>query len=205
MSNKIKAVIWDMGGVILRTEDWKYRTQLAEFYNLTLKGIHDLVFNSDSAKRATLGEIDEKAHWKNLGEQLGLNQKELIDFQKRFWQGDQLDQDLVGFIRSLQTDLKTGLLSNAWSGARVVLTDSKPCIDAFHFSVFSNEVGLAKPNPAIYRYMLSLCEVQPTEAIFVDDAIENVEAANLLGIHGVHFESADQAVSSVEALLKDES
>ena len=202
MSKKIKAVIWDMGGVILRTEDWTPRTQLASFYNLTLDGIHELVFKSDSANRATLGEIDEETHWKNLGEQLGINGAELIEFEKRFWQGDRLDQKLVNYIRSLQSDYTTALLSNAWSGTRNVLTKSKPCIDAFHHSVFSSEVGLAKPNPAIYRYILSMCDVQPAESIFIDDAIENVEAANLLGIHGIHFKNSDKTIAEIDALLE---
>jgi len=204
MSKNIKAVIWDMGGVILRTEDWTPRTQLASFYNLTLDGIHDLVFKSDSANRATLGEIDEETHWKNLGEQLGINAEELARFEHKFWQGDRLDQKLVGYIRSLQSNYKTALLSNAWSGTRNVLTKSKPCIDAFHYSVFSSEVGLAKPNPAIYRYILSMCDVQPFEAIFVDDAIENVEAANLLGIHGINFKNTDQTITAIDALLKEQ-
>lgn len=193
-----------MGGVILRSEDWNPRETLAKEYGLTLDGIHQLVFNSESGKRATLGEIDEEMHWKITGEGLHINGEKLHDFRERFWQGDRLDIELVNFIRSLKPTHTTALLSNAWTGARKVLTKSKPCIDAFHISVFSCEVGLMKPDPEIYRYILRLSGANPEEAIFVDDALENIESANKLGIHGIQFKNAAQAIQDVNALLKAE-
>lgn len=201
MTDQIKAVIWDMGGVILRSEDWAPRQALAQEYGMTLEEIHNLVFSSDSGTRATLGEITEEEHWQIIARQLNLSTDESKRFQNKFWQGDRLDQSLVDFIRSLKPSYTTGLLSNAWNGARRVLTKSKPCIDAFHVSVFSCEVGLAKPDPAIYRYIIRLCGIEPNEAIFVDDFIENINAANDLGIHGIQFKSAGQAIQDVNRLL----
>lgn len=201
MLKKIKAVIWDMGGVLLRSTNWSPRKQLAQDHGLTLDGIHDLVFNSESAIKATLGEIDEVAHWKNIGKHLNMDESELLQFQKRFWEGDSLDVELVNFIRGLKPDYTTALLSNAWTGARRVLTETKPCIDAFHLSVFSCEIGLAKPDPAIYGHIIKLCDVEADEAIFVDDAPENIKAANLFGIHGVLFRSSNQAIADVQAIL----
>ncbi len=202
MEKKIKAVIWDMGGVILRTEDWNSRQDLALSFDLSLRELHDLVFNSDSAKKATLGLIDNKTHWLNVAETLGLSDTDLGDFQKRFWAGDRLDETLVGYIRKLKNTFTTGLLSNAWSDAREMLTNRRPCLDAFHYSIFSCEIGLAKPDLAIYEYILNRCGVEPFEAIFVDDAIENIEAANRLGMAGIHFINADQAVAEVKRLLE---
>ncbi len=70
---KIKAVVWDMGGVILRTEDWNSRQELALSFDLSLRELHDLVFNSDSARQATLGLIDHKAHWMNIARAMELS------------------------------------------------------------------------------------------------------------------------------------
>lgn len=202
MANKIKTVIWDMGGVILRSEDWTPRRELASQYGLTLEGIHDLVFESDSGRMATLGKIEEQAHWKSIGDKLHLGPETLKEFQEKFWGGDRLDYELADFIRKLKPSYTTGLLSNAWTNARHVLTKSKPCIDAFHVVVFSCEVGLMKPDPAIYNTILRLCSTEPDEAIFVDDFPINIEAANNLGIHGVLFNNARQAMADVTALLK---
>lgn len=201
MNKKIKAVIWDMGGVLLRSTNWSPRKQLAQDHGLTLDGIHDLVFNSESAIKATVGEIDEETHWKNIGNHLDIDEAELLQFQKRFWEGDSLDSELVNFIRGLKSAYTTALLSNAWTGARRVLTHTKPCIDAFHISVFSCEIGLAKPDPAIYAHIIKLCDVDANEAIFVDDVVENIEAANLFGIHGVLFKNSAQAIKDVQTIL----
>jgi epoxide hydrolase-like predicted phosphatase len=201
MKHGIRAIIWDMGGVILRTEDWIPRINLAKKFGLTLDGIHELVFNSESGRRASLGEIDEETHWKNLGNELGITGETLQQFRDRFWEGDRLDQDLVNFIRSFKPSYTTALLSNAWTGARKVLTQNKPCIDAFHISIFSCEIGMIKPDPEIYRYLLRLGGVDPDESFFIDDAVENIDAANKLGIHGILFKSADQAIREVTKIL----
>ena len=190
-----------MGGVILRSEDWTPRRELASQYGMTLEEIHDLVFDSDSGRMATLGKIEEQAHWKTIGDKLHLGPETLIQFQEKFWAGDRLDYELADFIRKLKPSFTTGLLSNAWTNARHVLTTSKPCIDAFHVAVFSCEVGLMKPDPAIYKTILRLCSTEPEEAIFVDDFAINIEAANNLGIHGILFKSASQAMTDVMALL----
>lgn len=201
MTNKIKTVIWDMGGVILRSEDWTPRRELAAQYGMTLESMHAFVFESEGSKLATLGRIPEESYWKTLGDQLQLDPETLNEFQKQFWGGDRLDQKLADFIRSLKPNYTTALLSNAWTNVRNILTKSKTCIDAFHVAVFSCEVGLAKPDPAIYNLILRLCSTEPEEAIFVDDFVENIEAANKLGIHGILFKNAEQAMTDVTALL----
>jgi len=201
MANKIKTVIWDMGGVILRSEDWTPRRDLASHYGMTLDQIHNLVFESDSGRLATLGKIAEESHWKTIGDQLHLAPETLKEFQKQFWGGDRLDVELADFIRKLKTNYTSALLSNAWTNARHVLTHSKPCIDAFHVAVFSCEVGLAKPDPNIYNLILRMCSTQPEEAIFVDDFVENIEAANQLGIHGILFKNARQAITDVMDMI----
>ena len=201
MANKIKAVIWDMGGVFLRSEDRTPREALAKEYALTYDQMNDLVFNSDSAQQATLGRIDSQAHWQNTGDRLGISGARLEDFSRRFFQGDAVDYELIDFIRSLKPVYTTGLLSNAWSDAREMLTKRRPCMDAFHISIFSCEVGLAKPDPEIYRTIIRLCGIEPDEAIFVDDFPENIEAANAFGIHGIRFLNRQQAIDEVNQLL----
>jgi epoxide hydrolase-like predicted phosphatase len=201
MENTITTVIWDMGGVILRSEDRTPRQKLAEQYKIPLDDLYTLVFNSDSAKLATIGKMDETGHWKSVANVLGISEQELDHFQEQFWAGDSLDLKLIEFIRSLQGKYKTALLSNAWSGARNVLTNVRPCMDVFHHSFFSYEVGLAKPDPEIYKLILNQMDVKPGKAIFVDDVAENIEAANQVGIHGIQFLTSDQAQRDVSELL----
>jgi putative hydrolase of the HAD superfamily len=110
--------------------------------------------------------------------------------------------DLVARLRAL--GLKTAVLSNTIT-AHVTHNREKGLYDAFDVLVFSNEVGLNKPDVAIYRHtleQLGLAE-RPQAAFFVDDLAENVEAARALGMHGLLYTDAAQLVEDVRALGVD--
>lgn len=199
--HEIKAVIWDMGGVLLRSENYMYREQLAAQFNVSEEELEHRVFNTPSADQATVGKISQQEHWLNTGRSFGLQEDEIARFEEMFWAGDRCDHDLVGFIRSLKPRLKTGLLSNAWMGTRDMLKNRYDCLDAFDVAVFSYEVGLAKPDPRIYRVILDKLALAPAETVFVDDFSENVTAAGALGIHAVHFKNREQTIQDVNSLI----
>ena len=58
--------------------------------------------------------------------------------------------------------------------------------------VVSGEEHVVKPDPQIFKILLSRYNLIPEECIFTDDRAENVEAASLLGIHGIVFQNAEQ-------------
>lgn len=60
--------------------------------------------------------------------------------------------------------------------------------------VFSYDVGYMKPDEEIYKILINKYKINPEEAIFFDDREENIEAANKLGIHGVHFPRHDSSI-----------
>lgn len=57
--------------------------------------------------------------------------------------------------------------------------------------VVSGEVGVAKPDPAIYRRLTTDFGIDPADAVFIDDVERNVEAARTAGVHGIHFTGPD--------------
>jgi len=63
-------------------------------------------------------------------------------------------------------------------------------LDLFDGVVVSGQEGVIKPDPAIYRILVDRHGVDPATAAFVDDRLENVEAATALGFHGIHFTDA---------------
>jgi haloacid dehalogenase superfamily, subfamily IA, variant 3 with third motif having DD or ED/haloacid dehalogenase superfamily, subfamily IA, variant 1 with third motif having Dx(3-4)D or Dx(3-4)E len=201
VAEQIEAVIYDMGGVILRSEDYRPRIQLAEQYGLTEQGLEDVVFDSESAWQATVGKISQEAHWQAVFDTLNVPVDQYQSFQDAFWAGDRLDHDLVEFLNSLRPARKTGLLSNAWRGTRQLLFEHYACQNVFDVSVFSYEVGLAKPDRAFYELILTRLGVEANQAIFLDDNRQNIEAAAQLGIHAVHFRNRNQALKDMQALL----
>jgi epoxide hydrolase-like predicted phosphatase len=200
-SDTIKAIVFDMGGVFVQTTDKNPRSNLAKKYGLDDEALSLLVFQSETAQKATIGEIDENDHWKFIGDHFGLNSSELANFQEDFWGGDILDQELVRFTKTLKEKYPIGLLSNAWSGARALLTRKFGFLDLFDVSVFSAEVKMAKPDPKFYFWMLDKLNVNAEEALFVDDFIENITAAKELGFKTVHFKNTIGTINKISELI----
>jgi putative hydrolase of the HAD superfamily len=199
----IKAVIWDLGGVLVRTEDQAPRAALADRLGLSRQNLLDLVFDSDMGLRAQRGEIDPDELWQWVGETVGIPHAELPNIQDRFWAGDRLDRELVALIRSLQGRYTTALLSNAWRDLRRVLKEQWQIDDAFDHIVISAEEGLLKPDPQIYHRVLDRVGVAPGQAVFIDDFAHNIAGAEAVGLQGIHFRHPIQAQSALERLLAE--
>ena len=200
MMHNIRAVYFDLGGVIVRTEDKAPRAALGKSLGLDYDEIDRLVFASPSARQASIGAISVEQHWQKVVGSLGLPESEIERIIEAFFAGDHTDLALVDFLRSLRSTHKTGLISNAFSGLRQWMIEKK-IEDAFDDITFSAEVGVAKPDPLIYRQALEKLDVRPEEAIFVDDMPINVEAAKMLGMHGIIFQNAEQTIADVKSLL----
>lgn len=202
VSSKIEAVIWDIGGVLWRNEDQSSRLQLSEKLGIPLDVLYTHVFLSETAELATLGKITENDHWQAIAEAIGILPDDIPAFRRDWWAGNQFDLDLLAFIRKLRSNFKVGILSNAWSDARVEFSRILEEMGMNDHVLFSAEVGLKKPDPAIYMKLLSLMEVKPENTVFIDDSEENIDAANRLGIHGMLFTSSAQVREDLLMFLK---
>jgi len=67
-----------------------------------------------------------------------------------------------------------------------------PFLAWFDGIVVSGVEGVIKPDPRIFRILCERYRVAPESAVFIDDVAANAAAASALGIHGIHFRSADQ-------------
>jgi HAD superfamily hydrolase (TIGR01509 family) len=197
----IKAVFFDLGGVIVRTEDPSPREELGRALGKTYSEMDLAVFENQSSFEASLGYISEDQHWRNVVQKLGLPESEIDRVRTAFFAGDRIDWEIVDFLRGLRPTHKTGLISNAWSDLRPWMV-SQEFDDAFDALAISAELHIAKPAPEIYHHALTELGVAPSEAVFVDDMPRNVEASQALGMHGVQFHSTAQALAEVRELLK---
>jgi putative hydrolase of the HAD superfamily len=198
----IQAIIFDFGGVLVRTSDFTPRERLAARFGMTSHELMDLVFVGDSGMGAQRGEITIEQHWENVRLALKLTPQELVDFKDEFWSKDVIDTELIEYIRSLHRSYRTALLSNAFSDLRQMIIEQWQFADAFDTLVISSEIGIVKPDPRIYHLVLERLGVQPAEAVFVDDFQKNIEGAKAVGMQGIHFRDPEQARSELEQLLK---
>lgn len=194
----IKAIVWDFGGVLVRTDPDNQRDALAARLGLSRAALEASVFDANNRRQAQLGGVDGDEYLQEVAGQFGMTVEEL---RAAFFGADHLDHTLMAYIRSLRPRYKTGLLSNAMNNLRAALTVEYPILDAFDAIVISGEVGVMKPHPAIYRLAAERLGVQPSEAIFVDDSIQNIHGAQAAGMRAVLFTSREQTLSELQSLL----
>jgi epoxide hydrolase-like predicted phosphatase len=196
----IKAVVWDIGGVIMRTEDQAPRAELAAELGVTREYLNELVFGGEQGTRTQVGEISQQELWDYVRSELNLAPGEYPDLRERFFGGDVLDTELVDFIRSLKPRYKIGIISNAWREIEDSLMEWG-IDDAFEVVVGSGDVGIMKPDPRIFQIALERLAVEPFEAVFVDDFIQNIHGAQALGIAAIHFQGREQVIRELEQRL----
>ncbi len=183
----IKAIVFDFGGVLVRTEDPAGRRQWEARLGLGQGELDHLVFHSDVALRATVGDATDAAVWEHVAATLKLAAEQMAAFQADFWAGDKLDQDLVALIASLRPGYQTAILSNYWSNGRELIARTYGLEQAVDVIIISSEERLAKPDPRLYQRVAERLGVQPGEIVLVDDFIANVEGAQAAGWQTIHY------------------
>ncbi len=108
------------------------------------------------------------------------------------------EPDMYALLARARTaGVRTALLSNSW-GNDYPREELAPLFD---LQVISGEVGLRKPDPAIYRLTAERLGVTPQQCVFVDDLTPNVRAAVEVGMIGIRHVDAASTTAEVEALF----
>lgn len=197
------AVIFDLGGVIMKNggpRDFtrRYPDHDPAFVAELVMGPHHLDTNHPW-HRVERGEItlaECRALTKQLLDDAGV--VATAPAEKPATTGGaaftfQLNDDMVSFIHDLKdAGRPIAILTNNVKEFREwwwPLMDFESVFDAI---VDSHEVKIRKPNPEIYRLTMNRIGAVPERTVFLDDLLANVEAANAVGMHGVHV-GADSA------------
>jgi putative hydrolase of the HAD superfamily len=197
---EIKAVIFDVGGVLVRTHDWSGRQHWEQKLHLNPGHAEWLVFHSEAGLQAQQGRLTEAELWQDVAVELDLDGSQLDEFRRDFWAGDALDEELAAYIRSLRPAYQTAIISNFNESLRESLERTYPIADAFDLIVVSAEEKVMKPDGKIFQLTLERLGRMPAEAVFIDDSPENVEAARAIGMHAVHYRAGMDVPAALAAL-----
>ena len=113
-----------------------------------------------------------------------------------------VESQLISFIRSSRSVLKSALCSDAPDWLRGQLNEGWKIADLFDVIIISSEVGLIKPDPEMYLLTLDRLKVLPQEAIFIDDKENNVIGAQAVGMLGIQFKDSAQTLQEIDRILK---
>jgi epoxide hydrolase-like predicted phosphatase len=194
----IRAIVFDIGGVLLRTDDPAPRRQLEQKHGLPPGGAAQLVFDSTMGQAAQRGEVTTATLWQWVQQELKLDDEEAAAFYRQFWAGDGLNRPLMDFIRTLRPAYKTGIISNATDNLLELITVAYPIADAFDVIVGSALERVMKPDPRIYQRCLERLGVLPQEAVFIDDFAHNIAGAQAVGMAGLLYTRAIDVASELQ-------
>jgi len=145
------------------------------------------------------------ADWAVAVTELGKAQGVEVDFTPLgSMLADMLVHDVVvERVRSLRVEgYRLGLITNNVREGSAMWRSKVPVDELFDVVVDSSEVGMRKPNPAIFHHTLELLGgVPPAEAVFLDDAPGNVAGAQRVGLHAILVEDPETAVADLDAIL----
>lgn len=196
----IQAVIFDVGGVLVRTVNRSHRQRLEARLGLKPGEADELVFNSERGTAAQMGAIPAAELWRWVGQHLGLDADELARFRREFFAGDQLDTELVAHIHSLRPRYQTAIISNAMDDLLHNVTEIYPMADAFDLIVGSAHEGIMKPDARIFHSTLERLERAADEVVFIDDFARNIAGARAVGMSAIHYTPSLNLYAALAAL-----
>lgn len=188
----IKNVLFDMGGVVFRQN-----TEEA-FRRFMAVGIDPKRYMGDYGQKdffldVETGKIDAQEFCRRMAEACGRKEVTWEEAQ-HCWLGFVRDVPVgrLHYLEQLKSRYHTCLLSNtnpfimAFTRSTDFSTDGKPISHYFHSLFCSYEMGVCKPDKAIFLKALAADCMKANETLFVDDSLKNVQAAEALGIEGFH-------------------
>lgn len=197
----ITHVICDMGGVLVQLE-WSERVSGLLGRSVPMDELHQLWTNARSTVDFESGRItfDEFAH--NFIQEFDLNrtpdqvQREFVEFVQAPMSGW---DDVVG---QLKQQYQVALLSNTNAAHVEKLRDRYDFYAPFDQVFLSHEMGVMKPDPAIFQQVLTALEIPAAAAVFFDDGARNVEAAQSVGMAAYQVNSPQAVLAVMQTLEK---
>ena len=182
----IKAIVFDIGGVIVTDALRRMAKDLSEKHNLSFE-LLDREIHREWTKYK-LDEITVDKFWGNFIERTGI--PESVEELKKIALAEiKIIPGTIGVIKKLKKNYRLAIVSNCtheWAARDKELFD----FGLFEVVVFSQETGLCKPHKEIFMHCLEKMGLKADECVFVDNKGNNVDAAKEYGFQAVQFEDA---------------
>jgi putative hydrolase of the HAD superfamily len=190
----LRAVVFDYGMVLTGMPDQEARAELLRITGLTSERFEPLYWADRHAYDE--GKLSGIAFWQKFLKDAKLDLppgsvEALNRYDARMWTTQ--NPVMVAWQQKLKAaGILTGILSNMGDSVLELMLEEFAWLKGFDVLVWSFQLGIAKPDPDIYRYLLEKLGTKPEETLFIDDREINVEAARALGIQAIEFSTVER-------------
>jgi 2-haloacid dehalogenase len=201
MTRQVEALVFDLGGVLI---DWDPRHLYRKLFDGDEAAMDQ--FLREIATQDWNGEQDAGRSWQDAVDALVAIYPDLRDLIAAYderWD-EMLGGPIEGTVGILADLRRAGVrlmaLSN-WSAEKFPIARERyEFLGWFETIVVSGEVGIAKPDPRIFRHLLEATGLAAASTVFIDDSAPNVAAAAALGMTTLLFRDPATLRSDLQAL-----
>lgn len=149
-----------------------------------------------------LGVLSGVEFWRIVGAELGHPPSDneltqLLAADVDLW--TQPNQPMIDWAIALQrVGIPTGILSNIGDAMETGIVERFSWLSGFQHHTFSHRLRIAKPNERIYHHAINGIGHPAKATLFIDDRIENVEAARSLGLHAIQYSNHDSFIRAFQ-------
>ncbi len=198
--NKIDTIIFDLGGVLI---DWNPEYVYLEEFNgdrEKMQWFFDNICTNDWNENQDAGYSMAKATEERVA--LFPEYEELIRMFYGRWV-EMLGEQINGTVKILESFIKSGqykvvALTNWSSETFPIALERFEFLQWFEGIIVSGDEKTRKPFDKIYNITLERFNITAEKAIFIDDNLRNIEAANALGINGIPFKSPEKLIQQLK-------
>ena len=199
-ASKLRAIIFDIGRVLVHVDVARAMTGLADGVSLSPQEVWSALEKDPRWKDWQEGRMSPRDWHLHVSRRLGskLTFEQFVEVWNRALDPTPIHED--AFLAKLAKKYRLAVLSNTDPLHVAHLEKTYAFFDLFPARVYSCSVGTSKPSPAIYKEALQACKVRAHEAVYVDDVPAYAQAAAQLGMHGIVFQSPEQLQSDLRNL-----
>lgn len=185
----ITAVVFDLGNVLLPF-DWGLAAQaIAARCRRSRRELDDYIVTTPFGTQLAIGQLSAQRFYEIVAADLEF-QGDYAAFARAYSDMFTADPAMVALAAALKGKLPRYILSNTNPIHIEFILSRFAFMHEFEGYIFSHEVGLEKPDPAIYHHTVRTFGLTPAGTVFIDDILANVEAARAAGWHGIHHRDA---------------
>jgi glucose-1-phosphatase len=200
LSPKLRAIIFDIGRVLIRVDVARATSGLAEGLSLSPEEVWSALEKDPRWKDWQEGRISPRDWHLHVSKRFGskLNFEQFAEVWNRALDPTPIHED--AFLEKLGKRYRLAVVSNTDALHLAHMEKTYKFFGLFPVRIYSCRVGTCKPNPLIYKEALLACKVRAQEAVYVDDVAGYAQAAERLGMQAIVFESREQLQSRLRNL-----